>query len=654
VEAFGKYFLLERLNASAMAEVYKAKTVGVEGFEKIVAIKRVLPAAGEAFLKLFIGEAKITSQLSHANLLHTFDLGRTEEGAWYVAMEYVPGKDLRAIAQAGKQMPLPLAAWIMSRVLDGLDYAHRKRDPNGRELNVVHGAISPRNILLSYDGEVKLIDFGLPETAGKPDDIHAAGVTLYELCKGEAPTGPGLLSLPHKLARVIARALAPEKDRYQTAEEMSVDLTRYLLEEKPKAVTRDDAAAFLREAFPEAILDAPPAEPEVPGAPPPPSSLDVPDRDEGVVGAGDLDRTQKGFTADEPKAEIIVRSKLASTPPPPPVESPPPPLQTAPVITAELAPPPPIRTAEFAPPPPIRTAEFAPPPPIRTAEFAPPPPMRTAEFAAPPPSAPPPPVKSAPPARPVSLEEAEAAERRSFTAMMLRTKPASKPSFRWRYVAAAGALAVLAGVAFMVWPEAKRARRAKPPPIDVAVALPVEAPPQPQLINGDQNRISVASSPPGAQVWVDGIQRGVTPLVLPPLDAQGTHAISVEKKCYRGWQVALPPNPGRRELAATLAPQPLTCFGTRLEKTGMPVVPGGEPILGFLNLESKPAAQVLIDGVDLGQSTPLLGWPLQAGSHQVSLVKGKQTASVALEIRAGETLIESVALEAAAKRRRRR
>ena len=581
---FGKYFLLEQLNASAMAEVYKAKTVGIEGFEKIVAIKRIKPAADEGFIKLFVDEAKITSQLSHANLAQTFDLGRTDEGVWYVAMEYVQGKDLQAIFETGKRMPPQLAAWVMSRALDGLDYAHRKRDPSGRELNIVHRDVSLKNIILSYDGEVKLIDFALSRSGqGKPGDLHAAGVVLYELCTGQrlGLAGPeGLEKLPPKLSRVIVKALSQESARYQTAEEMSVDLTRYLLE--GTAVTRDDAAAFLREAFPEAVSE--PSEPEPEGAKPLPVAralLEVPDRDEGVVGADDPDRTQKGFAPDDPKAEIIVRSKLVSAPPKPAA-------LPAPVL-----------------------------------------PM---------------PVVSSPP-RPVSLEEAEAAERRSFTAMMQRQKQAPRKSGLWKYGALGAGLVLLAGIALLLWPAAAQ-RRQKPklPPIEVA--LPVE-----QQAAGDPNRISVASSPSGAQVWVDGIQRGLTPLVLPALDPLTAHAVSVEKKCYRGWQVAVPPNPGRRELAASLL---ASCLGTRPEKAGMQVAPGEDPLLGFLNLESKPAAQVLIDGVDLGQTTPLQGFPLQAGAHQVSLVKGSQSASMSLTIRAGETHFESVALAAAAKKARRR
>src|SRR5437868_6920411 len=153
-----------------MAEVYKAKTVGVEGFEKIVAIKRILPAVAEDedFIKMFVDEAKITSQLSHANLAQTFDLGRIED-SYYIAMEYVPGKDLRAIFERLKRraerMPVHIAAYVVARVCDGLDYAHRKRGPDGKELGIVHRDVSPQNVILSFEGEVKLVDFGIAKAA---------------------------------------------------------------------------------------------------------------------------------------------------------------------------------------------------------------------------------------------------------------------------------------------------------------------------------------------------------------------------------------------------------------------------------------------------------------------------------------------------------
>jgi serine/threonine protein kinase len=334
ITPFGKYLLLERINVGGMAEVYKAKTVGVGGVERIVAIKRILPsvAEDEEFIKMFVDEAKITSQLSHANLAQSFDLGKIDD-AYYIAMEYVPGKDLRAVFERmkrrGERMPLPLCAYTVARLCEGLDYTHRKCDPDGRELNIVHRDVSPQNIVLGFEGEVKLIDFGIAKAANKitrtqagilkgkfgymsPEqvrglpldrrsDIFAAGVVLYELCTGERLfTGSSDFSvlekvqqakitppsqveprIPLELERVMLKALAREpEDRYQLAADLAGDLTRFLLESQPPNVTRDDVSAFMKATFPD------------------------------VVGEDDPERTVIGISPNEPRAEIIVRSKM--------------------------------------------------------------------------------------------------------------------------------------------------------------------------------------------------------------------------------------------------------------------------------------------------------------------------------------------------------
>ena len=302
---FGKYYLLERINVGGMAEVFKAKTVGVEGFEKIVAIKRILPsvAEDEEFIKMFIDEAKITSQLSHANLAQTFDLGKIND-AFYIAMEYVPGKDLRAVQERlkrrGERVPISVAAYVIGRVCEGLDYAHRKRDIAGRSLNIVHRDVSPQNVIVSFEGEVKLIDFGIAKAANKitstqagilkgkfgymsPEqvrgmpldqrsDIFAAGVVLYELCTGErlftgssdysvlekvqlakiTPPSQLVRDIPARLEQVILKALAREpEERYQHAADLSQDLMRFLIESHTRVVSRDDVAAFMKAVFPD-------------------------------------------------------------------------------------------------------------------------------------------------------------------------------------------------------------------------------------------------------------------------------------------------------------------------------------------------------------------------------------------------------------------
>src|SRR5437764_7635301 len=160
---FGKYYLLERINVGGMAEVFKAKAFGVEGFERLLAVKRILPniAEDKEFISMFIDEAKIAVQLNHANICQIFDLGKVND-SYFIALEHVHGKDLRAIFDRCKQkpvdgltaMPLAQAAVIVMKACEGPDYAHNKKDPQGGELHLVHRDVSPQNVLISYEGEV--------------------------------------------------------------------------------------------------------------------------------------------------------------------------------------------------------------------------------------------------------------------------------------------------------------------------------------------------------------------------------------------------------------------------------------------------------------------------------------------------------------------
>jgi serine/threonine protein kinase len=214
---FGKYYLLERINVGGMAEVFKAKAFGVEGFERLLAVKRILPniAEDEEFITMFIDEAKIAVQLQHANVAQIFDLGKVDD-SYFIALEYVNGKDLRAIFDRGRQrgevMSVPQACFVVMQVCEGLDYAHNKRDAQGHELHLVHRDISPQNVLIGFEGEIKLIDFGIAKAAGKASktqagilkgkfgymspeqvrglpidrrsDIFSVGIVLYELLTG--------------------------------------------------------------------------------------------------------------------------------------------------------------------------------------------------------------------------------------------------------------------------------------------------------------------------------------------------------------------------------------------------------------------------------------------------------------------------------------
>lgn len=192
-ETFGRYRLLEPIGRGGMAEVFKAKSFGVEGFEKVLVIKRILPelAQHHEFVDLFVREAKLAVQLSHANIVQVFDLGRIEppEGppAYYIAMEHVAGVDLATVLdhhrKTKRALPLGMAVFVATEVARGLDHAHRRCDDQGRPLGIVHRDISPQNILLSWDGDVKVTDFGIAkavDTIAKdehPHDLEAARAT---------------------------------------------------------------------------------------------------------------------------------------------------------------------------------------------------------------------------------------------------------------------------------------------------------------------------------------------------------------------------------------------------------------------------------------------------------------------------------------------
>jgi len=301
-QQFGKYLLLEKIAVGGMAEVFKAKITGVEGFEKLIAIKRILPNISEdqEFVTMFTDEAKIAGELSHANIAQIFDLGRVGN-IYFIAMEFIHGKDLRTIWERhhrrGRKMPIPMSVYIMTRVCEGLDYAHRKKNAAGRELNIIHRDVSPQNILVSYEGEVKIIDFGIAKAANKvsktqagilkgkfgymsPEqvrglpldrrsDIFSAGIVLYELVCGERlfagssdfstlekirkveilPPSTINQEISPDLERIILKALAKDPaDRYQWAYEMQEDLQAFLIKSGPN-FSRKDLTNYLKQAF---------------------------------------------------------------------------------------------------------------------------------------------------------------------------------------------------------------------------------------------------------------------------------------------------------------------------------------------------------------------------------------------------------------------
>ncbi|MBC7974664.1 MAG: protein kinase, partial [Myxococcales bacterium] len=217
-ERFGKYHVLEKIAQGGMAEVYKVKTVGIAGFEKIQALKRILPnqAREGRFIRSFIDEARIAVELTHRNIVQVFDFGKAD-GELFLAMELIEGKDLRLVmAQAVSRElppPVPIAAYIIAETASGLDYAHRKADGYGGSLGIVHCDVSPSNVMLSIEGDIKILDFGIARATfssaldqrrlrGKPrymspeqtigeaptvaSDVFALGIIAWELLTGRA------------------------------------------------------------------------------------------------------------------------------------------------------------------------------------------------------------------------------------------------------------------------------------------------------------------------------------------------------------------------------------------------------------------------------------------------------------------------------------
>ncbi|WP_434386437.1 protein kinase domain-containing protein [Melittangium boletus] len=293
------YRLIRKLAAGGMAEVFLAKVMGAEGFEKPVAVKRILPsmAQDQEFVELFLREAKLTVCLQHANVVQVFDLGALE-GQYYMVMEFVEGENLRALQRGGAAHGVPLGlrevCFMVQQVTEGLAYAHGRVDAAGRPLNIIHRDVNPSNVMVASSGEVKLADFGIAKAAnaqsgtqvgvvkGKagylaPEQVKGAevdqradlfliGLMLYELLAGRqlfhgadyfqtlraiaqfdvkslAPV-PGV---PAALWGIVTRALAPDPTaRYHRARDISDALQNFLFDHRLRVGPQDVAALFQR------------------------------------------------------------------------------------------------------------------------------------------------------------------------------------------------------------------------------------------------------------------------------------------------------------------------------------------------------------------------------------------------------------------------
>ncbi len=278
-----KYDIIGLIARGGMAEIYKAKKKGVKGFKKVIAIKKILTGYGEddKFIEMFVDEAKIAAELTHPNIVQIYDFEKRDD-TYLIAMEFVQGKDLRNILRyiidEDKKIPEELSLYIISMILEALSYAHSAKDDIGTSLNIVHRDVSPPNILISYNGEVKLTDFGVSKASNKmhqtisgalkgkllymaPEqargeknidskaDLYSVGVILFELLTGRKlfidnsemailkKVQEGTIVKPSEvykdidpeLERITLKALSKSlKIRYQSANEMIADISKYI------------------------------------------------------------------------------------------------------------------------------------------------------------------------------------------------------------------------------------------------------------------------------------------------------------------------------------------------------------------------------------------------------------------------------------------
>ncbi|HEY2517400.1 MAG TPA: protein kinase, partial [Polyangiaceae bacterium] len=307
VQSFGRFELLERISAGGMAEVFRARDTSSG---EIVALKRILPqiAEDEEFIQMFEDEARIASQLEHPHIARTIDFGHVRE-SYYIAFEYVNGRDLRALfdrcVRVGQTPPLTFLLYVFARIGEGLAYAHARKDAKGQPVSIVHRDVSPQNIVVSFDGDVKLIDFGIAKAAGKlsrtqvgtlkgkfgymaPEqirgmeidqraDVFSLGICMWELLTLERlfnaenelrvleklrnfaipPPSSKNRDVPPELDRVVLKALAKDlAERYRSAKDLFRDLDK-LAQTIGATASREEIARYMRASFPESLARRP-------------------------------------------------------------------------------------------------------------------------------------------------------------------------------------------------------------------------------------------------------------------------------------------------------------------------------------------------------------------------------------------------------------
>ena len=298
---FGKYELLSRINIGGMAEIVKARDTSLP-HEQLVAIKRILPhlCDDQQYRAMFMDESRVLAQLQHPSVIEAFEIGEIDDTP-YIALEYIHGQDARALfheaRRAEQRIPIAIACYVIARVCEGLHHAHEQTDANGQLLGIVHRDVSLQNILLSYNGDVKLTDFGIAVSAenvartdlgvvkgkygymspeqiksgplDRRSDVFAVGICLYELLTSERlfsgendykavervrnvefePPSALNRQIPSRLERIVMKALAKHpRDRYPSTNDLRRALQAFMAEAN-EFVSSDDLGAYMRDTF---------------------------------------------------------------------------------------------------------------------------------------------------------------------------------------------------------------------------------------------------------------------------------------------------------------------------------------------------------------------------------------------------------------------
>ncbi|MBT8496153.1 MAG: serine/threonine protein kinase, partial [Deltaproteobacteria bacterium] len=303
----GRYRIVSHLATGGMAEIYLARASGIANFEKLVVVKRILPffATNSEFVEMFLDEARLSAGLHHPNIAQVFDIG-DHQGNYFFTMEYVHGQDSRAVLKRnrrlGTRVPVPNVLEIVIQAAGALHYAHTQKGPDGESLGIVHRDVSPSNILITYDGTVKVVDFGVAKAAGRQretrtgtlkgkisymspeqvaaedldarSDVFALGILFWELVTNrklfDGPTEISVLqqvaegavmppsalcpNIPPPLDDIVMKALArrPE-DRFQSAQELQSALEHFAHDAKLMTSPRS-LARYMRETFADELL----------------------------------------------------------------------------------------------------------------------------------------------------------------------------------------------------------------------------------------------------------------------------------------------------------------------------------------------------------------------------------------------------------------